>query len=275
MKSLSLIVCLILTVVYVNHVEAVTDAELEALEKQIEQQEAEEKKQAETAEKKKAEAEAKLKVEQKRKAEEEKRLAELEKQRQAEEQKKLEEQKRFEEEKRKVEEARLTELERQRTKEEERLRAEKEKYDSHIKKADAYMDEEKYNQAIEEYEQLLKFFPDDISVNEGIKNAHKLLNSCKEIVGSWQLSHGPTWVINDDNTADGAWLIFNTKGLWECLSAREREFVVSWIGYDSWTLHFKLSEDTNTLNPTRANKTISGIRIDDIKKDSAASIPTL
>jgi hypothetical protein len=39
MKSLNLIVCLILTVGYHTPVQAVTDAELEALEKQIEQQE--------------------------------------------------------------------------------------------------------------------------------------------------------------------------------------------------------------------------------------------
>ncbi len=37
MKSLSLIVCLILTVGYLTPVQAVTDAELDALEKQIEQ----------------------------------------------------------------------------------------------------------------------------------------------------------------------------------------------------------------------------------------------
>jgi len=45
----SLIICLILTVSYLSHVQAVTDAELEALEKQIEQLESDEKKQAETA----------------------------------------------------------------------------------------------------------------------------------------------------------------------------------------------------------------------------------
>ena len=105
MKSLSLIVCLILAVGYLTPVQAVTDAELEALEKQIEQQEAEEKKRAEATEKRKAEAEKK-------------RLAELERQRQ-EEQRRLEEERgKLEGEKKKLEEARLAELERKRQEEE-------------------------------------------------------------------------------------------------------------------------------------------------------------
>jgi len=116
MKSLSLIVCLILTIGYVNHIEAVTDAELEALEKQIEQQEAEEIKQAEVEKKKKAEAEAKRKVEQKRKAAAEaKRIAEEEAKRKAEAEaeakaKKKDEEKRLAEEgTKRQEEERLTE----------------------------------------------------------------------------------------------------------------------------------------------------------------------
>ena len=63
----SLIVCLILTVVYPIDVPAVSDAELEALEKQIDQLEVEEKEQAEAKrkveQKRKAEAETKRKVE--------------------------------------------------------------------------------------------------------------------------------------------------------------------------------------------------------------------
>jgi len=104
----SLIVCLMLTVSYLPPVHAVTDAELEALEKQIEQLETDEKKEAEAAEKKKAEAAAKRIKDQKRKANaeaEKKRLSELEKQR-------------IEEEERLLEETRLAEQERQRQKEE-------------------------------------------------------------------------------------------------------------------------------------------------------------
>jgi len=102
MKSLSLIACLILTNGYVNRVEAVTDAELDALEKQIEQQEVEEKQKVEADGKRRAEAE-KL-------AEEKKRLEE--------------ERAKLEEEKRKLEEARLAELERQRREEEAKKQAE-------------------------------------------------------------------------------------------------------------------------------------------------------
>ena len=142
MKSLSLIVCLILTVGYLTSVTAVTDAELEALEKQIEQQEVEENQKAEAEAKRKAVLEkqrlekAKRVAEEKRKAEaqrqeEAKRVAEEkrkeeEAQKQEEELKILAEQKRIEEEKRKAAEARLAELERQRQ-EEAKKRAEEEK----------------------------------------------------------------------------------------------------------------------------------------------------
>jgi hypothetical protein len=106
---------LILTVGHLTSVTAVTDAELEALEKQIEQLESKEIKQIEAAEKKKAEVETKRKAEQKRKAEieiEKKRLVELEKKRLEEEQIRLEE------DRRKLEEAQLAELERKRKEEE-------------------------------------------------------------------------------------------------------------------------------------------------------------
>jgi septal ring factor EnvC (AmiA/AmiB activator) len=97
MKYLSLIVCLVLMVGYLTSVQAVTDAELEALEKQIEQQEAEEKQQAELEVKRKAESEKQRLEETKRITEEkeakadanrvadEKRKAEVEVMRKAEE----------------------------------------------------------------------------------------------------------------------------------------------------------------------------------------------
>jgi len=124
-----------LLVIHTGHVIAVTDAELEALEQQIEQQEVDKKRKAEAEARRKAEAkrkaeeEAKRKPEEerKRKAEEEKRLLELEKQRQEEEQKRLTEEKIIEEEKRKAEKARLAELEQKLQEEEARQRAEEEK----------------------------------------------------------------------------------------------------------------------------------------------------
>ncbi len=55
-----LLSCLVLTSSYLTSVNAVTDEELEALEKQIEQQEAEEKKQVEDEAKRKADAKKKV-----------------------------------------------------------------------------------------------------------------------------------------------------------------------------------------------------------------------
>jgi len=116
-----LFICFLLSVFSLTYVAAVTDAELEALEKQIEQQEAEAKRKAE--EKRKAKVEAKRKAkeetkrleeEQKRKVEEEKQLAEQEKRRREEEKRLLAE----EEQKRKMEEAKLDELKRQQQEEE-------------------------------------------------------------------------------------------------------------------------------------------------------------
>ena len=72
---LNLFISLILTVGYLAPVTAVTDTEIEALERQLEQQEAEEKQQSEATKKKKAEAKRKAELE-KQRILEEKRLAE-------------------------------------------------------------------------------------------------------------------------------------------------------------------------------------------------------
>jgi len=109
----SLIITLILSVCSIAQVHAVDDAEFEALEKQIEQLEAGEKKKADAIEKKKAEAEKK-------------RLAELERQRQ-EEQKRVEEEKlKLEEERKRLEDVREAELERKRQEDEAKRLAEEE-----------------------------------------------------------------------------------------------------------------------------------------------------
>jgi len=67
---------LILTVCFLTQVHAVDDAEFEALEKQIEQLETDEKNQANAEAKKKTREEAKRKIEAEKKREEEQRLAE-------------------------------------------------------------------------------------------------------------------------------------------------------------------------------------------------------
>lgn len=100
---------------YLNHVHAVTDAELQALERQIEQLESEEKWQVETAEKKKAEAEKK-------------RLSDLEKRRQEEQNLIEKEKEKLEQGRRKLKEARQAELDRKRQeKEAKRLALEEQK----------------------------------------------------------------------------------------------------------------------------------------------------
>jgi flagellar biosynthesis GTPase FlhF len=181
----SFIVSLIIIFSHQTSVTAVTDAELEALEKQLEQQETEEKKQTE--------AEAKRKAEQKRKAEaeaEKKRLVELEKQRMEEEQRQLENEKRkFEEEKKKLEESRLAELERKRQ-EEEKI----EKYNLLISEAEQAIEDKDKELAISKYTETLALVPGDSAAKTGIQQAEKLLDKfCYKIVGTWK---SPGWGVS-------------------------------------------------------------------------------
>ena len=261
--TLSLIISLILTVSYLSHVQTVTDAELEALEKQIEQQETVEK---QRLEEKKQLLEKQAEEKRKKEAKEKQRLAEEEKQRQ-------EEQIQIEEEKKKQEKARLAELERKQQ-EEERLKVEKEKkekYNKHIKLAKAYMSDDKFDKAISEYQIILQSFPEDIHALDGISEAQKYLNACDDIVGTWYIEpNGITWEIHDDNTVFGTWLIFSHDGLWECVNARNREVVVSWPGCGVCTTeYFFLSEDINTLKSSRNTGSL-GKRIIDSKKDTTS-----
>jgi hypothetical protein len=250
MKSItthSLIVCLILMVSYLPPVSAVTDAELEALEKQIEQQEAEEKY--------KLEAEAIRKAELKRKSEEEAKK----KKEQGESKSKAVEA---------AEIKRLNELENKQIeaaairKAEVKKRTREENYNKQIKIAAAYLEEDKFNLAIKEYELLLESFPGDAQAIEGLEEANNLQNACNEIVGTWAMQPaGRTWVLHENNTAYGSWLIFHADGLWECLSAREREFRTSWPDCAvCGTEYLILSDDGNTLMRSR-NSGSTGRRI--------------
>jgi len=243
-----------------------TDEQLLELERQIEQQEAEQ-----------AEVKQRAEAETKRKVEEEAKKIELEKQRAAEEEsrKKAEqEQTRLEEERRKAEEARLAEFERKQKEEiAERLRAEKEKqekYNKHIQSAEAYMADEKYDMAIHEYQIILNLFPDDIQAANGISEARKYLNACGEIVGNWYIEPiGLSWDVHDDQTVFGTWLIFGANGNWECLSSIKREFVFNWPGCAVCnTDYFVLSEDGSTLHGTRNSSGATGRRVIDSEKDT-------
>jgi len=221
MKSLSLIISLILTVSYLSYVHAVTDAELEALEKQIEQLEAEEKKQAE--------AEAKRKVEQKRKAEAEaKRKAEAEAKKQA-------------------EEKRLAKEETKRKEEEVKKRAEeekKEKYKLLIAEAGQAISNKDKELAISKYNEALTLTPGDPVANSGIKEAEKLKHKvCYEVLGVWHWKGegglGEV-TLNEDGIAIGP--IYN--GTWECSDPKNRKIDIIFPGANHIAT---LSEDGKCL----------------------------
>jgi len=257
-----MLVCLIFILTYSISVLAVTDAELDALEKQLEQQERQEKQHLENAQdEKKKKDEAEENRQEEIEADKKWRI-ELDKQSK---QEKLKHQRLEEEQTKEREALRLIKEEQSRREREEKIKAELEKkaqYDNHINKAVIYMENENYEDAITEYKLLLISFPNDDIATEGINNAKALLSSCNEIAGRWQISHGPVWTVYEDKTANGAWLIFTAKGEWECLSAKNREFSVSWPDY-GWIDYFKLSEDANRLTPIRTTiqKNISGYRV--------------
>jgi serine/threonine protein kinase len=215
--------------------------------------------------------------EQEREAEKEaKRLAKLEKQRQEEEIRKKAEQEqiRAQEEKQRLEEERLAALElKRKEEEEERIRVEKEKkdkYDKHIQLAESYMAEDKFDKAIQEYQIILNSFSGDARALNGIKDAKKYLNTCNEIVGSWYVEpHGISWELREDNSAFGVWLIFSADGNWECLSARERKFVVSWPGCAVCvTETFILTDDGDMLKPIPSTSSTLGKRVVESNKKS-------
>ncbi len=210
----SFIISLILMVGYLTQVQAVTDAELEALEKQLEQQEAEEIKQAEAAEKKKVEAAAKRKAEIKRKSEAEA--------------------------KRKAEEARLAELERKRQEEEAKKRAEKEKkekYNLLIAEAEQAVRNKDKELAINKYNEALALVPGDTIANLGMKEAENLLEKgCYKIVAAWRGSGFGPLLAKYDSTIDfninGTFKqkaifsrkVYDFKGIWKCLNPDKGEF---------------------------------------------------
>jgi len=203
MKSLSLIVCLILAVGYLTPVQAVTDAELEALEKQIEQQEVDEKKKAEEEVKRKAEYKRKAKAEA-----EKKRLVELEKKQRQEELRLLKE------ERRKLEEARQIELDRKQQEKEK-----KEKYDLLIAEAEQAISNKDKELSISKYTEVLALIPGDTVANLGMKEAEKLMDKeCYEILGEWTIEKNWEGYRGNMNIkVDGTLVMENHKGTWKCL----------------------------------------------------------
>jgi len=215
---------LILTIGYQIPVHAVTDAELEALEKQIEQLESEEKQQAE--DKRKAEAAAKRIEEQKRKANaeaEKKRLAELEKQRIEEEERLLEETKNREEEEK------------------------KEKYTKLITEAEQAVTNKDKELAISKYNEALTLSPGDSVANSGIRKAEKLKHKvCYDVLGNWVLKADKA-EIKEDGTFTWDIGIASGSGTWECSNPKEGifDFITPSDWIEDWTSI--LSEDGRCL----------------------------
>jgi len=201
----SLIISLIFTISYLSHVHAVTDAELEALEKQLEQLETNEKNQAEAEERKKAEVAAKRNAEQKRKANaeaEKKRLAELEKQRMEEEQRLTEEAKKQEEEEK------------------------KKKYTMLITEAKQATSSKDKEVAISKYKEALALFPDDAEAELGIKTAEKLMDkSCYNVLGEW-VDFGNRMFVKTDGTVEMKnVLLGEITAKWKCLDSETQSYL--------------------------------------------------
>ncbi len=242
MKSISahsLIVCLIISIGYLPPVHAVTDAELEALEKQLEQQEAEEKKQVERERNEKAAAEAKRKADQKREIEAEQNRKEQEEVNHFAEA----------EAKKKAEEARFAEIERQRLEDENKKKAEEEKrayFFQYIRHAESAMDNKDYKGALKNYTQALEILPSDSEALAGQSRAKKLLDACAVLVGEWDWSFDIFVTINADGSMSSRALIPN-HGTWECTDPLQGKFTLRWV-VGGWVERIAMSDDGNTLN---------------------------
>jgi len=228
-----LVACLIIMVGHLNIVHAVTDAELEALEKQIEQLESDEKKQTEAEEKKKAEAEAKRTADQKRKANaeaEKKQAAELKKQR-------IEE------------DVRLAKESKEREEEEK-----KNKYITLIAEAEQAVTNKDKELAISKYNEALALFPGDVVATRGLVNAEGLKHKlCYEVLGKWiwDRAFGKDYII----LYDGGSLDYQTSikgsGNWECTSPETRtiKLRVSAAGFSNEWLSTYSADGSCLLGP--------------------------
>jgi dynactin complex subunit len=204
-----LIVSLILSVGYLTSVIAVTDAELEALEKQLEQLESEKLKQVEE--------------EAKQKAEEEKRIAE-------------------DEHLRAEQEARA-QAEAEKQKKEEVKRAQ---FSQYLKNGDSAMENKEYTEALSEYAQALVLFPDDSTALSSQSRAQELKDACAALVGEWDWSFDIFVTINADGNMQSRALIPN-HGTWECKDPLQRKFTLRWV-VGGWVENVTMSIDGNTLD---------------------------
>jgi hypothetical protein len=247
-----LLFCLILTIGHITSVSAVTDAELEALEKQIERQEAQDQQHKAKLEKQRLEdarRQAENKAEEKRKKEaEQKWLTELENQRQ-------QEQLQLEADMKQQREAQSAETARKQQEQEKRS-----KYNLLISDAERASENKDYDRAEDKYNQALVLYPDDNQALAGKESNQKLINACDNAVGSWDWFHGGNTNIHADGTIDGTWMVFSNTGTWECKDPAKRLVVLRWkVG--GWIDNLFLSDDGNELKgKNQHGSDVSGIK---------------
>jgi biopolymer transport protein ExbD len=209
-----LVACMLLTILFFSPVKAVTNAEIEALEKQLEQQESEEKKHLQELQ---AEDERKREVENQRikNSKKEKRLAEKEKQQQ--------------EEKRREEASRFAEQEQLRKQKQEQ-EEEKKKYVLYIAEAEQALVAKDKELAIKKYNEAVKLYPGDIVATLGIETAKKLKHKlCYEVLGKWNWSKavGREYIVLHDNGVLEYQAHMKGSGHWECISPETRTIKIN------------------------------------------------
>ena len=221
-------ICFLLSVSSLTYVAAVTDAELEALEKQIEQIEQIEQQ----------EAEDKQRIDAKAKAD---KTARIRKEAEARAQ---------------AEEVKQTELERQKQEEETKARekAEEEKrkkFNRLVSEAEQAINDKDKELAMSKYKEALALVPGDVVATRGIKNAESLKHKlCYDVLGTWvwDKALGNEIInLNEDGSIDYQ-TAMKGSGSWECTNPESRtiKIRVSMLGFSNEWLS-KYSVDGSCL----------------------------
>jgi hypothetical protein len=239
MKSIivfSLIACLVILSDFLPSALAVTDAELEALEKQIEQQELKDKKhleekQTQAIRKKEAEVQ-RVKKEQERQRQEEQRLLEDEKGR-------------LEQEKRTLEAARLEQHQEQEL---------KNKYTMIMSEAAQAFTNKDKRLAIKKYTEALALYPKDFDATLGLKNAETLKHKlCYQVLGKWiwDKTIGQEFIILHENGSIDYQTSAKGSGSWECTDPENRtiKIRISMAGFSNEWLSTYSADGRCLLGP--------------------------
>lgn len=211
MKSIfitGLISCLTLVLCSTVSVQAVSNADLLELEKQIEQQEAEDKESEQRA------------IEDLRRKTETRELKE--------QQQRLElERTRVEKERRALEALKQDQDNKRKSIEQEKLQKKKDremKFDHFINAAKVALDNKARDTAISQFEQALAIIPDDISAKQGLSDANKLKDKvCYDVLGEWHWNNGDAKLtLHENGTLDYIYW-GNHTGNWQCNSPGSRQ----------------------------------------------------